>query len=155
MQEQWVGKTYKTLNADDRRRLDNSILHAIVVRQDEPTEDQSSIYLIFERLNSGGTILQPQEIRVALYNGSFVQVLNSLNDNPDWRTLYGRKSSRLKDIELILRFFGLYFHAGSYRAPMKAFLNRYMAANRNLQKQSEAELRGYIRDWRSMRSKTE
>jgi hypothetical protein len=141
VQKFWVGKTYKTLHPDDRRRLDNSILHAIVVRQDEPSEDQSSIYLIFERLNSGGTSLQPQEIRVALYNGRFATVLNALNENRNWRALYGRKSSRLKDIELILRFFALYFHSGSYEQPMKAFLNRYMASNRDLQKQSEETLR--------------
>lgn len=141
VQTRWVGKTYKTLDADDRRRLDNSILHAIVVRQDEPSEDQSSIYLIFERLNAGGTSLQPQEIRVALYNGTFVALLNALNENADWRALYGRKNSRLKDIELIVRFFGLYFHAGTYAPPMKAFLNRYMAANRELEKQSETQLR--------------
>jgi hypothetical protein len=120
--------------------LDNSILHAIVVRQDEPSEDQSSIYLIFERLNSGGTILQPQEIRVALYHGSFAGLLARLNEYPAWRSLYGRKSSRLKDIELLLRFFALYFHGGSYRRPMKEFLNRYMAANRDLNKQSESVL---------------
>ena len=140
VQPQWVGKTYRTLHPDDRRRLDNSILHAIIVRQDEPTEDQSSIYLIFERLNSGGTILQPQEIRVALYHGSFAALLARFNEDAAWRSLYGRKSSRLKDIELILRFFGLYFHAGSYKQPMKGFLNRYMAANRDLQKQPEATL---------------
>jgi hypothetical protein len=141
VQDPWVGKTYKTLHPDDRRRLDNSILHAIVVRQDEPTEDQSSIYLIFERLNSGGTILQPQEIRVALYHGLFATLLSKLNDNSDWRAIYGGKSARLKDIELILRFLGLYFYLGSYERPMKAFLNRYMAANRDLQKQSEDVIR--------------
>jgi Protein of unknown function DUF262 len=81
VQEKWRGKTYKTLHADDRRRLDDSIIHATVVRQDEPTEDQSSIYLIFERLNSGGTFLQPQEIRVALYHGQFASLLSKLNEN--------------------------------------------------------------------------
>jgi hypothetical protein len=141
VQPQWVGKTYATLLADDRRRLDNSILHAIIVRQDEPSEDQSSIYLIFERLNSGGTILQPQEIRVALYHGAFATLLGKLNANADWRFLFGKKSSRLKDIELILRFFALYFHSGSYARPMKAFLNRYIAANRALVKQPETVLR--------------
>jgi hypothetical protein len=141
VQAQWVDKTYKTLHPDDRRRLDNSILHAIIVRQDEPTQDQSSVYLIFERLNAGGTILQPQEIRVALYHGDFASLLSKLNENKAWRTLYGRKSSRLKDIELILRFLGLYFHAGSYKKPMKGFLNRYMAANRDLTRQSEDIIR--------------
>ncbi len=142
VQNQWVKKTYNTLHPDDRRRLDNSIIHATIVRQDEPTEDQSSIYLIFERLNSGGTILQPQEIRVALYHGQFAALLSRLNENPDWRVLYGKKNSRLKDIELILRFLALYFHSGSYSRPMKDFLNRYMAANRKLERQPEPDLRG-------------
>ncbi len=141
VQEKWRGRTYKSLHADDRRRLDDSIIHATIVRQDEPTEDQSSIYLIFERLNSGGTFLQPQEIRVALYHGKFAALLSELNDNPHWRALYGKKSARLKDLELILRFFALHFHEASYRRPMKEFLNRYMAQNVNLQSNSELQLR--------------
>jgi Protein of unknown function DUF262 len=140
VQEKWRDKTYKTLHADDRRRLDDSIIHATVVRQDEPTEDQSSIYLIFERLNSGGTFLQPQEIRVALYHGQFASLLSKLNDNVKWRTLYGKKSPRLKDLELILRFFSLYFYANKYERPMKDFLNRNMASNRSLAKHDATEL---------------
>jgi hypothetical protein len=141
VQPRWQGKTYKTLHPDDRRRLDNSTIHAIVVRQDEPTDDQSSIYLIFERLNSGGTILQPQEIRIALYHGAFAALLAELNADSDWRTLYGRKSSRLKDLELMLRFFALYYAPKSYKRPMKDFLNKFMARNRLLGVRSAAELR--------------
>lgn len=140
VQERWQGKTYETLHADDRRRLDDSIIHAIVIRQDEPTEDQSSVYLIFERLNSGGTFLQPQEIRVALYHGQLATVLSRLNNDENWRAMYGKRSSRLKDQELILRFFALYYHSQSYARPMKAFLNRYMASNRTLSKHSESDL---------------
>src|SRR5690348_10760279 len=64
VQERFIGKRYRDLDIEDRRRLDDSIIHATVIRQDEPTEDQSSIYVIFERLNTGGVNLQPQEIRV-------------------------------------------------------------------------------------------
>lgn len=141
VQDKWQGKTYETLHADDRRRLDDSIIHATIVRQDEPSEDQSSIYLIFERLNSGGTFLQPQEIRVALYHGQFATLLSKLNLNEHWRVLYGKKSPRLKDLELILRFLALHFYASSYQRPMKDFLNRYMAANRALEKHGEFEVR--------------
>lgn len=141
VQDKWRGKTYKTLEPDDRRRLDDSIIHATIVRQDEPSDDQSSVYLIFERLNSGGTFLQPQEIRVALYHGRFASLLSSLNTNAAWRGLYGQKSTRLKDLELILRFFALYYHAKQYKRPMKEFLNRYMAANVDLQRNDEGELR--------------
>lgn len=140
VQEQFAGKRYRDLDTEDRRRLDDSIIHATVIRQDEPSEDQSSVYLIFERLNTGGVNLQPQEIRVALYHGEFVRVLRTLNDNDAWRALFGTKSRRLKDMEMILRFFAFYYYAKNYRSPMKDFLNRYMASNRNLSHQSESDL---------------
>jgi hypothetical protein len=141
VQKRFVGKRYKDLDAEDRRRLDDSIIHATVVRQDEPAEDQSSIYTIFERLNTGGVNLQPQEIRVALYHGEFVRVLQELNDSKPWRDLVGPKSSRLKDMEMILRFFAFLYFSGKYEAPMKIFLNRYMATNRRLLAQSEGQLK--------------
>lgn len=140
VQERYEGCRYKDLDTEDRRRIDDAIIHATVIRQDQPSEDQSSIYVIFERLNTGGVNLQPQEIRVALYHGELVSVLKRLNDNPAWRKLYGARSRRLKDMELILRFFAFFFYADKYESPMKGFLNRYMATNRNLQKQSEDRL---------------
>ena len=48
VQERFEGKRYKDLDIEDRRRLDDSIIHATIVRQDEPKEDQSSIYVIFD-----------------------------------------------------------------------------------------------------------
>lgn len=140
VQERFAGKRYKDLDAEDRRRLDDSIIHATVVRQEEATVDQSGIYIIFERLNTGGVNLQPQEIRVALYHGAFVRILQDCNECEAWRKLYGKKSRRLKDMEMILRFFAFLYYSQNYRSPMKDFLNRYMATNRNAQKQSKNEL---------------
>lgn len=141
VQDRFIGKSYKTLDTEDRRRLDDSIIHATVIRQEEPTEDQSSIYVIFERLNTGGVNLQPQEIRVALYHGEFVRVLQELNNDKAWRSLYGKKSRRLKDMELILRFLAFFYYSHNYKSPMKDFLNKYMATNRNLERQSEHDLK--------------
>ena len=78
---------------------------------------------------------------MALYRGELVRVLKSLNEEQTWRKLYGNKSSRLKDMEMILRFFAFHYYADEYRRPMKNFLNRYMAANRNLELQAEEKLR--------------
>lgn len=131
--EQYKSLKYSDLRPEDRRHLDNAIIHATVVRQDEPDDDQSSIYLIFERLNTGGTALRPQEIRVALYRGQLVGLLVELNANPHWRTLVGKKRSRtLKDQELILRFIAFHCALSTYKRPMKDFLNRFMAKNRTL-----------------------
>jgi hypothetical protein len=134
------GKTYRTLSDEDRRKLDDSIIHATVVRQEQPSDDESSIYLIFERLNTGGMLLQPQEIRAAVYHGAMNEVLHGLNQDQHWRNIFGPENDRLKDQELVLRFLALYFDFAGYRKPMKEALNRYMGRNRDLKVNSQAEL---------------
>ncbi|MGA9349652.1 MAG: DUF262 domain-containing protein [Anaerolineae bacterium] len=140
VQEQFEGLTYRTLSDEDRRRLDNSVLHVTIVRQEVPPEDDSSIYYIFERLNTTGTPLLPQEIRHCIYHGGFNDLLKELNQNAAWRRVYGHVDRRMRDEELILRFLALYFSAEDYSRPMKEFLNHYMAANRHLQLQSANQL---------------
>ena len=137
---QFEGKSYSDLDPAVSSRLDDSLIHATIVRQDQPTDDQSSVYDIFERLNTGGVNLQPQEIRVALYRGAFADLLLELNEDPNWRFLYGPESNRLKDLEMILRFFAFYYCGHNYTRPMKNFLNRYMGKNRNLKHQSKDDL---------------
>jgi hypothetical protein len=136
------GVSYRTLNEADRRRLDDSILHAIIVRQDEPEKDNnSSIYLLFERLNTGGSLLHPQEIRACVYHGPLNDLLAELNRDSSWRAIYGPENQRMKDRELILRYFTLLFDVDRYEKPMEGALNRYMGANRKLQKQSKQQLK--------------
>lgn len=141
VQEKFEGKSYSTLRPQDRRRLDDSILHATIVKQDEPSDDNSSIYHIFERINSGGRALSSQEIRASIYHGPFRELLADLNRNREWRAIFGKVNKRMRDQELILRFLALYFYSEHYSSPMKGFLNRYMAQNRDLQAQSADRLR--------------
>jgi hypothetical protein len=136
----FVGKTYETLEEDDRRRLDDSIIHATVIKQDEPSNDQSSIYFVFERLNTGGTLLQPQEIRAAIFHVRFNELLHQLNDFELWRATFGAPSNRLKDQELILRFFAFYYSSDTYKRPMKEFLNEFIGQHRSLASLDEDEL---------------
>lgn len=131
--ESFDGKTCETLSPQDRRQLDNSLLHGTIVRQDEPDDDNSSIYLLFERLNTQGVQLQPQEIRNSIYRGGFNELLRDLNRNQSWRHIFGRVHSRAKDQELILRFLALYFDHSNYARPMKQFLNDYMDKNQHLE----------------------
>lgn len=130
VQEQFAGRGYDDLDPEDRRRLDDSIIHATVLRQEHPAGSQDAVYSIFERLNTGGSPLQPQEIRVALYNGSFLRTISELNDDVDWRELYGPPSARFKDHELILRVLALYETPEAYARPVKTYLNHYLANNR-------------------------
>ena len=128
--EEFEGATCNSLSEEDKRRLDDSIVHATIFQQDDPSDDRSSIYLIFERLNTGGTPLNAQEIRSCVYRGAFNDLLKELTNEPNWRQIYNQPSHRGKDQELILRFFALYEWGDAYRRPMKGFLNDYMAAKR-------------------------
>jgi len=46
----------------------------------------------------------------------------------------------MRDQELILRFFAFYYNAQNYETPMKEFLNKFMARNRDLSKYSGESL---------------
>ena len=120
------GKTYRALSAESRRDLDDSIIHATIFQQDQPTNDRSSIYSVFERLNTGGSPLQPQEIRACVYRGKLNELLSRLARNIHWRNVYRSTSVRKKDEEIILRFLALYHDVASYERPMKQFLNDFM-----------------------------
>lgn len=119
--------------ADKRKLLDSTVLRAINIRQISPDDQGTSAYHIFERLNTGGTPLKPQEIRNCVYRGSFASALRNLNDDPNWRLLIGKPypDKHQKDVELILRIFALAFYFERYEKPMKEFLNMAMAKNQN------------------------
>lgn len=140
VQSKFNGLTYAQLKDEDQRRLHDSIIHATIVKQDEPSDDDSSIYYIFERLNTGGTLLQPQEIRACIYHGKFNELLKLLNKDKAWRNIYGGVSSRMRDQELILRFFAMFSNSANYKKPMKEFLNAYMGKNRHLEHEKESSL---------------
>ena len=131
VQERFEGKTYSQLEEEDRINLNDSIIHATIIKQESPVEDNTSIYHVFERLNTGGRKLTAQEIRTAIYAGTFNELLNELNEYPKWRELFGKKNERLKDKEMILRFFAMYEKKKSYEKPLKEFLNKFNAEYRN------------------------
>ncbi len=132
LQTKFGDRTYKTLDEADRNRLDDAVIHATVFKQDLPEGEINSVYEVFERINTGGIKLSPQEIRSCICYGNFNNYLHNLNGNAEWRALYGPKSKRLKDIELILRFMAFYEKGHAYQSPMKHFLNDYMKEKRNL-----------------------
>lgn len=134
VQSKYLGATYQTLDDDDRRQLDDSLLHATIVQQDQPSGDDSSIFHLFERLNTGGVKLEPQEIRACIYHGPFNDLLKKLNHITVWRALFGPPSRKARDQELILRFLALEEGWEEYQKPMKEFLNRFMGDNRHLDK---------------------
>jgi uncharacterized protein with ParB-like and HNH nuclease domain len=141
VQKDLNGLTYDELSQSDKNRLDDAIIHATVVKQDHPEEDDSSIYQIFERINSGGRALSPQEIRACIYYGSYNEFLGELTGNEYWRHIVASPhNERLKEEELILRFISLYAKHDAYEKPMKEFLNKQMNNNREFQNISKESI---------------
>ena len=146
VQQRFEGKGYSDLSFRERKDLDTALIHATIVHQEDPLGANSSVYHIFERLNTGGRELTGQEIRSALYHGELRKLLSDLNENEHWRAIFGPNDPRMRDQELILRFLALLFYRDEYAPPMKDFLNRYMAINRNLTVQSAQAIKSSFRE---------
>lgn len=140
VREQFEGLMCSDLTDEQKGNLDDTIIHATIVKQDEPNDGGSSQFEIFQRLNANATPLSAQEIRAASFRGPFCDLLVELNDNDSWRVLFGRKHRRRRDEELILRFFALYFSSSEYQRPMKGFMNDFMDSNQNLEVYSRRTL---------------
>lgn len=142
VKSQWEGKTYKDLTDVEQKKLKNTILRATIFEQIKPEDSGSSMFQIFERLNSGGVSLSQQEIRRSIYYGSIVNFLEEINKTHKWREILHKDEPdlRMRDVEMILRFFSLSEHWKDYDDSMKDFINGYMSINRNLNKNKELEL---------------
>lgn len=131
------GLTYSTLPPSDRRELDNAIIHCIIISEYDPL----GMFHLFERLNTTGTPLNPQEIRNALYHGSFSQLLQDLSKNQTWKELYHNNDIRADEQEHILRFLALHFDWENYSGDMVNFLNQFMFKNKDLSLIDESQIK--------------
>lgn len=136
-------KTFSELSLKDRRKLENSTLRAILIKQLQPNNSSDCVFHIFERLNTGGTQLKPQEIRNAVYRGNIVSELQNLNHNPEWQKILGlrKEDKNQKDVELVLRLFSLYHNWEEYDKPMLKFLNLNMSKNRDFNSSNANEFK--------------
>ena len=138
--ERWRGKTFRELTDAEQRKIRNTPIHAIVFEQKEPKDDDSGMYQIFERINTSGRSLKPQEIRNCVNHGEFNQLLSQLNNNKSWRLLYSPKNekidSRMADVELILRLFAFSFiskmeEIKTNQINLVKYLNSFMKRNKD------------------------
>ena len=130
---QFKNKRFIDLTDSDQRKLKQAILRVINIRQLKPEGDSSCAYHIFERLNTGGTALSPQEIRNVVFRGKFNQELKEANQDLAWRKILGKTDldKRQKDVELVLRLYSLVNNISNYEKPMKKFLNDEMLFSKN------------------------
>jgi hypothetical protein len=114
----------------------------VIVRQIKPSNDDSSIFEMFSRLNTGGVNLRPQEIRASMYHSLFYDVLFRLNADPEWRRLLGSPipDLHMNDIQVLLRALAMYGRGSDYKPSMASFLNRF---SKEMKQAGDSEVERY------------
>jgi uncharacterized protein with ParB-like and HNH nuclease domain len=127
----WDGKTYAELEDKFKRRIKNAVINTTII-EDIDTKPKV-VHDLFHRLNTGGMPLTDQEIRNCVYSGVFNKQINTLNLNISWRKLLGSiiPDKRLRDAELILRFFSLFHSYKIYQPSMKIFLSDFQEIHKD------------------------
>ncbi len=136
---------YHTLD-DYKLQFDLRTIRNVIVKQVRPSNDDSSIYEMFNRLNTGGILLTPQEIRSSLYHSDFFDALSRMNLDPRWRTLIGQPNADLhmRDIEVLLRGIAIWKMGGEYAPSMVKFLNRFSKEAENYDKITIQEIESIV-----------
>lgn len=120
------GLNYATLG-EYKTQFDLRPIRNIVVKQNVPRDDDSSMYEVFNRLNTGGVNLRPQEIRTSMYHSNFYEMLYRINTEEKWRRILQSTEPDLhmKDIEILLRGFAMLIDGENYAPSMIKFLNQF------------------------------
>lgn len=159
--EEWKelnGRTYSQLPDQVRRGIDRRYLSSIILLRETAKsreEAERLKQLVFERINSGGVQLKPQETRNALYNGKLNQLCIRLARNKylcrTWgipeptpeeeaalrkvgkytasQKLLDNKTYRtMDDVELVLRFFAFRQIERLKQGSLEHFLDVFLQA---------------------------
>lgn len=97
------GFTFDELPRQYIRRIKETPIVAYTVEKGTP---DTIVYNIFQRINTGGLELKPQEIRQALYVGKATELLRRMAENEIFlqATQYSIDSNRMSDCEYANRF---------------------------------------------------
>lgn len=124
------GLYFSELDVRLQRHIRNRIIRCIVILK---TTHPQIKFDVFSRINTGAVQLNPQELRHGVYYGNFMQLIEELCLYSHFKKIVGpNMAKRMKDAELILRFFALFYSLDDYSKPMVGFLNRFAEANRSL-----------------------
>lgn len=125
------GKHYSELSQELINKLDDATLRTFEL---SPKTSDDLLFIIFERLNTGGISLSEMEIRNCIYRG---QLNNLIKELAKWKEFVeclnqSDLSKRMKDRELVLRFLAFYERGYHKINPsIKGFLNDFFENHQN------------------------
>jgi hypothetical protein len=131
---------YRDLPTKFQNKLNDYTLRTFELAEQTPKD---LMFLIFERLNTGGIALNDMEIRNSLFRGELNKLIKRLATDDNFVTALSqsRLSRRMQDRALVLRFLAFYERTHlKLRSGLKRFLNEFLEAYRN---PSPAKLKEY------------
>jgi hypothetical protein len=125
-------KTFQSIGKKDQNKLWDVTLRTFEL---SPATPKELMFVIFERLNTGGTPLNDMEIRNCLFRGNLNRLIKKLAENEDFLTCVNQKniSRRMLDRLLVLRF--LAFYERTYMKAskgLKQFFNEFLETYGNV-----------------------
>lgn len=132
-------KTFNELNLDQQKKIRNTTIHSIIIKKESNSDIK---FEIFERLNTGSTKLNEDEIRNTVYRGTYITLLHDLSKNQHFDELVNKDNFKIRMIYngMILRFLALSEKSYiNYKSSMKQFCNRELRDNRNLNQEKVKE----------------
>ena len=135
------GRQFNDLPEDLQDKLADSTLRTFELSH---KTSKDLMFLIFERLNTGGVVLNEMEIRNCLYRGKLNDLIKELAQFNEFKSCVNQKNihKRMKDRALILRFLAFYERTYSKaRKGLKAFFNEFCEIYRNPSEEKLNEFR--------------
>ncbi len=101
------GQKFQDLNPLYKSKVERYQIPVYII---EPPTPERVKYDIFDRVNRGGTQLNHQEMRNALYQGYSTELLKKISKSDSFKKATGNgvKPARMRDQYIILRFFAFY-----------------------------------------------
>lgn len=134
------GRRFRDLDKPTQRHLKNSTLRSFELASDTNPDIH---FIVFERLNTGGTKLNEMEIRNCIFRGALNDLIKDLAVDRDFVACVNQKGlqKRMHDRALVLRFLAFYERTQhKCGAGIKKFLNEFLETYRN---PSDEKLREY------------
>ena len=128
-----VGKRYSDLPQGVRNPLGMKSLRVTTLLRQSEEELKHEVFL---RLNTGGEVLNPQEIRNVAYRGPLNELVYALAEDPFLRAQFkvippsSPAYRQMTDAEFVLRFFMLSERWHTFRGELRIELDNFMADNR-------------------------
>ena len=132
---------FTDLDSELQKKIRSTTIHSIIIKKESNPDIK---FEIFERLNTGSTKLNEDEIRNTVYRGKYIDLLAELSENQGFHALVRKDNFKKRMIYrgMILRFFALSEKSYlNYKSSMKQFSNKELRDNKDLSASKEKEYR--------------